>query len=357
MLNDVPMDNSTLTALPGVRVGHSTHLDLLTGCTVILFDERTPVAYQSYGGTVGSFNTEGLRAGKTYYKVDAIFIAGGSAAGLIAAAPIVECLRRDGHGTRLGPDRAIVNPSITGAVIHDQGTNLAQFDAEYGAEAYRAASTEPVPGGNLGAGTGATVGKYRWLDGGARTGAMKAGVGSARVDLGNGIVVCALSVVNAIGNIVLPNGEILAGNRAEHGGWETYEALSDFLTAAPPRGDRSNTTISVVGINVDLGATEHYERVAHLATHGHVRAINPVHTSGDGDTVFVFSTRELRSPLADVARYFQETDNDIHLQVDLLGHAAAAAIQESIYDACREAESVAYPDAFGGVIPAARDLA
>jgi L-aminopeptidase/D-esterase-like protein len=350
------MDNRTLTALPGVRVGHSTHLDLLTGCTVIVFDRRTPVAYQSYGGTVGSFNTEGLRAGKTYYKVDAVFIAGGSAAGLIAAAPIIECLRSDGHGTPLGPDGTVINPSITGAVIHDQGTSLAQFDARYGAEAYLAATSDPVPGGNVGAGTGATVGKYRWLDGGAHTGAMKAGVGSARVDLGNGIVVCALSVVNAIGNVVLPSGEILAGNRSEGGGWESYEALSDFLTAGPPPGDRSNTTISVVGINVDLGATEHYERVAHLATHGHVRAINPVHTSGDGDTVFVFSTGELRSPLADVSQYFKETENDIHLQVDLLGHAAATAVQESVYDACRQAQSVAYADAYGGILPAASAL-
>lgn len=348
--------NGTLTALAGVRVGHSTHLEVLSGCTVVLFDARTPVAYQSYGGTVGSFNTEGLRAGKTMYMVDAIFIAGGSAAGLIAAAPIIECLRRDGRGTRLGAEGQVVNPSITGAVIHDQGANIAEFQAEYGAEAYRAASASPVAGGNVGAGTGATVGKYRWLEGGARTGAMKAGVGSARVDLGNGIVVCALSVVNAIGNVVLPNGEVLAGNRAESGGWETYEALSDFLTRTPPAADRSNTTISVVGINVDLGSTEHYERVAHLATHGHVRAINPVHTSGDGDTVFVFSTRELSSPLHPVAQYFQETSNDVHLQVDLLGAAAARAVQHSIYDACEQAESVEVADAFGGVIPAVRDL-
>lgn len=349
-------DNRTLTALAGVRVGHSTHLDVLSGCTVVLFDGRAPVAYQSYGGTVGSFNTEGLRAGKTMYMVDAIFIAGGSAAGLMAASPILECLRRDGHGTRLGAEGQVVNPSITGAVIHDQGASIAEFKAEYGAEAYDAATTAPVAGGNVGAGTGATVGKYRWLEGGARTGAMKAGVGSARVDLGNGIVVCALSVVNAIGNVVLPDGQVLAGNRAESGGWETYEALSDFLTEAPPPGHRSNTTISVVGINVDLGSTEHYERVAHLATHGHVRAINPVHTSGDGDTVFVFSTRELRSPLNPVARFFQETSNDIHLQADLLGHAAARAVQQSVYDACEQAETVELADAFGGVIPAARDL-
>ncbi len=346
------MTNTTVTALTGVRVGHSTHLDVLTGCTVIVFGERTPVAYQSYGGTAGAFNTEGLRAGKTMYMVDAIFIAGGSSSGLMAASPIMECLRRDGHGTKLGPEGKVVNPSITGAVIHDQGANLAEFDPEYGAEAYRAATSAPVPSGNVGAGTGATVGKFRWLGGGAKTGAMKAGVGSARVDLGNGIVVCALSVVNAIGNVVLPDGAVLAGNRAEGGGWETFEALSEFLTTAPPRSDRSNTTISVVGINVDLGGTEHYERVAHLATHGQVRAINPVHTSGDGDTVFVFSTRELRQPLNGRAPYFQETLDDVHLQVDLLGQAAASAVQQSIYDACRQAQTVNFAGAFGGVLPA-----
>lgn len=349
------MMNTTLTALTGVRVGHSTHLDVLSGCTVILFGGRTPVAYQSYGGTAGAFNTEGLRAGKTVYMVDAIFIAGGSSSGLMAASPIMECLRRDGHGTRLGPEGRVVNPSITGAVIHDQGASVAEFDPEYGAEAYRAATAEPVVSGNVGAGTGATVGKYRWLDDGAHTGAMKAGVGSARVDLGNGIIVCALSVVNAIGNVVLPDGSILAGNRSESGGWETYEALSEFLTTTPPRSDRSNTTISVVGINVDLGGTEHYERVAHLATHGQVRAINPVHTSGDGDTVFVFSTRELRQPLFALAPYYQESLDNVHLQVDLLGHAAATAIQESIYDACRAAQTVDFSGAFGGVIPAAAD--
>src|SRR5690606_19659467 len=119
--------------------------------------------------------------------------------------------------------------------------------------------------------------------------AMKGGVGSARVDVGGGIVVTALSVVNAIGNIVLPDGSILAGNRDGQGGFHRFEAVTDKVTRS-----LQNTTITVVGINVDPGATEHYEKVAHLASHGQVRAINPVHTSGDGDTVFVFSTCELR---------------------------------------------------------------
>ena len=180
---------------------------------------------------------------------------------------------------------------------------------------------------------------------------MKAGVGSARIDLGNGIVVCALSVVNALGNIVLPNGEILAGNRDEHAKFKMYEDVIDFVTK-----DVSNTTISVVGINVDLGAKIHLEKVAHLASHGQVRAINPVHTSSDGDTVIAFSTGELRNPFNQMLQYFQETKESLFTQVDIIGHAAARAVQESIYDACRSAESVQFEQAYQGIIPSTKDI-
>jgi L-aminopeptidase/D-esterase-like protein len=342
--------NNTLTALSGVRVGHSTHLDRLTGCTVILFDTPYSVAYKAYGGAVGSFNTESLRSGKTDYKENGIFIAGGSNTGLMSAAEIMDCLRSDKFGSRSGANMDIYNPGITGAIVYDQGMRIAPYDPKYGREAYENASAEPVQCGNVGAGTGTSVGKFRWVEGGTKTGAMKAGVGSARVDLGGGIVVCALSVVNALGNIVLPNGEMLAGNRDEHTKFKPYENLIDFVT-----NDRANTTISVVGINVDLQSKEHYEKVAHLASHGQVRAINPVHTSADGDTVFVFSTAELKNPLNEYAKYFKETESDIHFQVDIIGNAAAKAVQESIYDACRQAETIQFEQAYKGVIPAEKD--
>lgn len=346
------MTNRTLTALPGVRVGHATHLDRLTGCTVVLFDTPATVAFKAYGGGAGGYNTEGLQGGKTDYRLHGIFIAGGSSTGLMAASSIMECLREDGGGFRSGPGGSVVNPSITGAAIYDLGMSIAPFEAEYGREAYRNASADAVAGGNVGAGTGASVGKFLWLDGGAKVGAMKAGVGSARVDLGNGIIVTAMSVVNAVGNIVLPDGRVLAGNRSEAGGFSSYEQIGDIVTRS-----LHNTTITVVGINVDLGSKEHYEKLAHLATHGQVRAINPVHTSADGDSLFVFSTAELRNPLNANGQYFKEGLTDIHLQVDVLGHAAARAVQESIYDACRQAESVEFADAYGGVVPAASDRA
>ncbi|WP_084126447.1 P1 family peptidase [Demequina sp. NBRC 110054] len=339
--------NSTLTCLPGVRVGHATHLDALTGCTAVLFDRPTTVAFSGFGGGVGGFNTSGLRSGKTDYGLDALFVSGGSSTGLMAGAAIMEAMREDAIGFRSGPGGSVVNPSIAGAAIYDLGMSLTPFAPEYGREAYLAATTAPVGSGNVGAGTGASVGKFLWLDGGASLGAMKGGVGSARVDLGGGIVVAAMSVVNAIGNVVLPDGAILAGNRAESGGFAEYEDTADIVTR-----QLTNTTITVVGTNVDLGGKEHYERLSVLASHGQIRAINPVHTSGDGDAVFVFSTAELRDPLNANAQFFKEGPTDIHLQVDLLGHAAARAVQQSIYDACRAAETVLFADAFGGAIPA-----
>jgi L-aminopeptidase/D-esterase-like protein len=344
------MDNKTLTALNGVRVGHSTHLDMLTGCTVILFDRPYQVAYKAYGGAVGAYGTEAIKAEKTSYGQDGIFIAGGSNTGLMSASEIMECLRRDQKGSRSGSDNRIFNPSITGAIVYDQGMRIAPYDPAYGREAYENATNEPIAGGNVGAGTGTSVGKFRWVEGGTKTGAMKAGVGSARVDLGNGIIVTALSVVNALGNIIAPNGEIIAGNRDEHTKFKSYEDLIDFVT-----GDRSNTTISVVGINVDLGSKLHLEKVAHLASHGQVRAIDPVHTSSDGDTVFVFSTRELKNPFNDMLQYFQETDDSLYTQVDIIGHAAARAVQESIYDAVNSAESIQFEQAYKGVIPAVKE--
>lgn len=339
--------NNTITALKGVRVGHSTHLDKLTGCTVILFDKPYTVAYKAYGGAVGSFNTEGLKSGMKDYKENGIFIAGGSATGLMTGSTVLECLRNDKIGGKIGN---VYNPSLTGAIVFDQGMNVAPYDPIYGKEAYMNASKEAVQSGNVGAGTGTSVGKFRWIEGGKKSGAMKAGLGSARIDLGNGIMVCALSVVNALGNVVLPNGEILAGNRDEQTKFKLYDDLVDFVT-----NDKSNTTISVVGINVDLKSKEHYEKVAHMASHGQVRAINPVNTSSDGDSVFVFSTAEVKNPLNKFGKYFKETDDEVHFQVDIIGHAAAQAVQQSIYDACLQAETIKIANAHKGIIPSAKD--
>jgi L-aminopeptidase/D-esterase-like protein len=332
-------DNQTLTALTGVKVGHSTQMDKLTGCTVVAFDRDLPVAYTAYGGASSTFNTDLLRNGKSYFRRHGLFIAGGCLPGLMSASAIMERMIEDRVGDR---SANIINPSISGAIVYDLGTRIAQFHADYGREAYDNASDQPVLNGNVGAGTGTTVGKFHYLEEGRTFPGMKAGIGSARVDLGNGVMVCALSVVNAVGNIVLPNGTILAGNRGENKPILTYEEIDDITTE-----DTMNTTISIVGINVDLHTRENYERIAHLASHGHVRAIYPVHTSIDGDVVFVFSTEEVTVPT--------KRPNWPNAEVDKIGNAAATAVQESIYNACREAESISFKGGYKDKVPSCKE--
>ena len=169
-------DNPTLTSLKGVRVGHSTHLDKLTGCTVVLFDKPYPVAHRAYGGSCGLFNTEILRTSQVDYRVDAIFIAGGSHTGFLAAGSILDYLRLNKRGFKTqsrGKERVYI-PLLTGAIIYDLGLSLQPFQAVYGREACLASSTQPVEGGNVGGGTGASVGKFKYLQSHQRAD-MKAG--------------------------------------------------------------------------------------------------------------------------------------------------------------------------------------
>lgn len=338
--------NNTLTALTGVKVGHATHLDTLTGCTVILFDKPYPVAYKSYGGAPGTFNTDMLQNGTTFNKRRALFIAGGSLTGLMSASEIMQCFieKKIGH-----KDANIYNPSISGAIVFDLGTRIAQYDPKYGREAFENANDNPVENRNVGAGTGTAVGKFQYLEKGTKNGGMKAGVGSARVDLGNGGFVCALSVVNAVGNIVNSDGTILAGNRDERKRFKSFEDTTAFVTQ-----DTLNTTITIVGTNIDLRSRENYERIAHFGSQGQIRAINPVNTSIDGDTVFVFSTEEIKSPLNENGKLF-ETPDWPHFTVDIVGNVAAKAVQESIYDACKQAETIKFEDGYNGVIPSCKD--
>ena len=341
--------NNTLTCLKGVRVGHATHPEKLTGCTVVMFPRDLPVAYKSYGGAPGTFNTEILGNGKTFFRKHCLFIAGGSLAGLASAATIID--RMITHKIGYRESSKMINPSTSGAIVFDLGVHVAQYDAKYGAEAFDNLSGKPVARGNVGAGTGTSVGKFSYTHGEKMLG-MKAGIGCARIDLGNGVIVTALSVLNAIGNVVNRDGTILAGNRNNKSDpkFRTFENASELLT-----GTKMNTTISIVGINVDLKTRENYESIAHLASQGHVRAIYPVNTSVDGDTVFVFSTEEIKDFLSPLGKKIEKSDDWPTLRIDIIGNAAANAVQESIYDACRSAKTITYKKAFRGVVPSSVD--
>jgi L-aminopeptidase/D-esterase-like protein len=340
------MINRTLTALKGVKVGHATYTDKLQGVTVVVFDKPYPVSYKANGGTARLYDNQIMNDGKSYPLKHAIFISDGAHKGLETAAEVAKGLRKEGVGWNI--ERSLI-PSITGATVMSLGMKLYDFDPKYGYEAVKNITNNSVVGGNVGAGTGTSVGKFSWTKDGKCL-AMKTGVGSARIDLPNGIMICALSVVNALGNIIGRNGQILAGNRNDDqtNKFRTFGGFSHFLST------QSNTTISIVGTNAKIESQEDLRKIAEIATHGQVRAINPVNTSIDGDTVFVFSTEELDMKLSPAGKNIEKGDW-YKIRIDILGQKSADAIQESIYDACNKAETIKFELGYQGIIPSVKD--
>ena len=339
--------NRSITALKGVKVGHITYADKLTGCTLILFRRPLPVSYVSHGGTPRIYDGEILQTGKSYPLKHGIFISDGAHAGLETAAYIAKRLREKKIGWRVGKS---IMPSLTGACIYSLGLALAEFDPEMGYEVIDQVSDEEVKSGNVGAGTGASVGKFSYTNRGLNL-AMKTGVGNARMDIGHGVIVTALTVLNALGNIVGYDGKIIAGNRDDKkkSKFHSFEQATHSLSSGP-----SNTTISIVGINVDV-SQEDLKRIAEIASHGQVRAIDPINTSLDGDSVFAFTTKEVKHFLNPQGKRISRGDW-YKLEIDMLGQAADKVVQASIYDACYKAEGIEYLFAHQKRVPSFTDL-
>lgn len=334
------MKNNTLTALSGVKVGNSTDIENLTGCTVAVFNTPLPVAYKSFGGSTGTYNIDVFGNGKSDYRADGIFISGGSWNGLQSGAEISKALIEKKIGRR---QYKIFNPNVVGAVVFDLGVRIRQYDSIGGKIAVESLSNRPVVSGNIGAGTGCSVGKFQFYNKGNTFAGMKAGLGSARIDLPGGIIIAALSVVNAVGNIVLPDGSFLAGNRHH----KDQETIVDFRNSHfKPSSSNSNTTITILGTNLDLKSRENYERFAHLASHGQVRAICPINTAVDGDTVFVFSTEKVKNfKMGSNSRKWNDCITDY------IGTLGADVVQQSIYDACIKSETIKLKGALNGIVP------
>lgn len=270
--------NQTLTTIEGIKVGHATDLTAMTGCTVILCPEGTTAGVDVRGAAPGTRETEAIRPGRLVSTPHAILLTGGSAFGLDAAGGVVQYLEEKYIGFPAGHVRV---PIVPAAVIFDLfvGDAKVRPDSEMGYKACINASNSPVPMGSVGAGTGATVGKA--------PGVMSSpgGVGSACKHLDSGLIVAAITVVNALGNVVNPTtGEIIAGGK-ENG--EFVDITERLLDANIIPG--TNTTIGVVATNASLTVSE-ATRVAEMAHDGMARAIRPSHTMFDGDTLFTLAT-------------------------------------------------------------------
>lgn len=270
--------NPTLTAIDGITVGHATNLTARTGCTVVLCPAGATAGVDVRGAAPGTRETEALRPGRLVQKAHALLLTGGSAFGLDAAGGIVQYLEEQNVGFPAGSVRV---PIVPAAVIFDLGVGAANIrpDKEMGYQACLNATDEPVVMGTVGAGTGATVGKAPGVT------SSPGGVGSACMRLDSGLIVAAIVVVNALGNVVHPRtGEILVGGKENDNFVDITERLLDANLV-----QGTNTTIGVVATNATLSPAE-VHRVAEMAHDGMARAIRPAHTMFDGDTLFALAT-------------------------------------------------------------------
>ena len=277
---------TNLAAVAGITVGHATIEAHGTGCTVVL----APVAGMRAavcvrGRATGTRELDVMDPRHLVERIDAILFTGGSALGLGAADGVMRWLRERGRGLPVGPSGTI--PIVPTAVIFDLGNAgkpVGWPGPDDGYRACDAAGTE-VAEGVVGVGIGATVGKAAGFDN-----MMKAGVGTWAAAAG-GVIVGALVVVNAVGDVRDARGEIIAGARGPDGRF--VDSLRFLAEGGAPFDDPSrlarNTTLAVIATNAALDRVQ-LEALAHAGSDALARRITPYGTLYDGDVIFAVST-------------------------------------------------------------------
>ena len=310
--------NNAITDIPGILVGHAQNLEALTGCTVVLCEAGAVGGVDQRGGAPGTRETDLLRPLHWVEKVHAVLLAGGSAFGLDAASGVVRYLEARGVGYEVGVARV---PLVPAAILFDLAIGRADVrpDAAMGYLACMNATSGPPAQGNIGAGTGATVGKILGM-----SNAMKAGIGTASMEIGGGGIVGAIVAVNAMGDVLDPSsGHLIAGARVPIEGSKPSpmgigtdprrdttpsrfaDTLSVMRTRAASPAPLENTVIGVVATNAKL-TKEQTNKVAQMAQDGLARAIRPAHTMVDGDTIFALATGELNGDVNTVGSFAAE---------------------------------------------------
>lgn len=324
-----------ITDVPGIEVGN--HQANHTGTTVILARAASVVGVDVRGSAPGTRETDLLNPVNLVDRVNAIVLSGGSAFGLAAADGVMAWLEEQGLGWPLGPPGQVV-PIVPGAVLFD----LARFGrdfkdrptAAFGRRACEALTSGGFALGNVGAGAGAIAG------------GLKGGLGSASVDLGQGVKVGALVAVNPFGSVIDPRtGALLAAHLeidGEFGPLPRPTAIPALLTPTPT--PVRNTTIAVVATNLELTKAQ-ATKMAQMAQDGLARAISPAHTLFDGDTVFALATGQV--PLTSLQT--EAAWGPVPAALIRAGAAAADTLSRAIVHAILQAESV-------GDVPCYRDL-
>jgi L-aminopeptidase/D-esterase-like protein len=317
-----------ITDVAGLRVGHFTDPRRPTGCSVVLCDGGAVAGVSVAGAAPGTRETDLLRPENLIEQVHAVLLSGGSAFGLDAASGVMRWLDERGVGVAVGPARV---PIVPAAVLFDLwvGDGRVRPDAAAGYAACTAAGTAAPAQGNVGAGTGCTVGKLFGIER-----AMRGGIGTASIRVGP-ITVAALIAVNATGDVIDPaSGRVVAGMRGADG---RPQRATDAIAAGalPPRAIAGMaTTIGIVATDAVLTKAQ-ANKLAAMAQDGLARTIDPVHTMGDGDTLFALASGRSGRPG----------------EMTVLGALAAAVTARAVLNAVHHATALAEPP-----LPAARDF-
>ncbi|MQA29317.1 MAG: peptidase S58 family protein [Luteitalea sp.] len=321
--------NATITAVPGIKAGHHTLSERPTGCTVVIVEGGATAGVDVRGSAPATAETDLLKPINLVQQVHAIVLSGGSAFGLDSRSGVMKYLDERNIGFKaFGNINVPIVPAASLIDLNVGGSSKIRPTADCGYRAAQAATTAPIEEGNVGAGAGATVGK-----GAGRDLAMKGGLGSAAIQMADGLIVAAVVAVNAAGDVIDPaTGRVVAGARTPDG-----KSLADarrLLTSGSLQPARAgeNTTIGIVATNATLTKTQ-ATKVAEMAQDGYARAIFPSHTMGDGDAIFALATGT-RTEAVDVSR---------------IGSLAARMIADAVLRAVTQATSI--PG-----YPAARDI-
>ncbi len=322
----------TLTDVQGIEVGQFTDPRRPTGCSVVLARAGAVGGVDVRGAAPGTRETDLLDPANLVGVVHAVLLAGGSAWGLDAAGGVMRWLEEQGIGLPVGGAPGQIVPIVPAAVLFDLHVGDARIrpDAAAGHAACQAAGSAPPAQGNVGAGAGATVGK---LFGAAH--AMKGGIGSAAVSV-DGVTVGALIAVNALGDVVDPaSGRPIAGARSADG--RLHGSVARALAGERPLSllSGTQTTIGVIATDAPLTKAQ-CQRLAGAGHDGLARAIRPVHTMSDGDTLFALATGQTRA-----------------LDFNVLCSMAGEAVARACVNAVQAARSLSVA---GVQLPAAIDI-
>ena len=336
-----PGPNNAITDVPGISVGHYTGAD--AGTTVVLAASTTGQGVAGgvtqRGGSGLTRETDLMRPDNLVEIMNAIVLSGGSAYGIAAASGVMRCLEDRGIGFSVGTINGVpaVVPIVPTAASFDRATCNAppasRPDFTSGLQACLAASSGPVAEGNVGAGTGAV------------SGGVKGGIGTASVVLPNGIVVGALVSLNSEGTAYDGKGDLYAASLLldnELGALTKAGGPANRVPPSLPGGALRSGTNAVVATNVQLTKSQ-ATKIAEMADDGISRAVNPAHTPGDSDTLFVLGT----------ARLAIDTLGDANAVVTQIGTAGANAVSRAIVHALLAAKSTSCQPSYCDTFPAA----